>query len=288
MTDYWISFALNELGSVIMCWPCFAFLTLKEGRRAWEVLLYLYLIGLPTAVLKYTSDINSWYYTLLDIHNNIVLLSWIKWSFREKIGKCVAAHMILLGNGLIASSLYMWIWGDITDFLGETSVFAYSMHTVCLIAVSLIMWFLVKRIRLKDWPENKWFYVLVGTVSMNILFLIDSVMEYFKNTGDISFTGAVPFTIFMAECMIAVYIMYRLCIQKEKLDRLANLSALRKHEEENYNHLCRKTERMAKLRHDFKGQLFVARHIASVDYDEGMRMIEELRAQIENEPADRG
>jgi len=269
-----------------MCWPCFAFLTLKEGRSAPEALLLYVLICTPSSLLKYTSDVNAWYYTILDIHNNIVCLIWLKWAFRERFGKCVVAQMLLLGNGMLATSLWIWIWGDATVFAGEKSISAYITHTICLIMVSFVTIFFIKRIRLKDWPENQWFYVLAGAITMNIIFLIDSVCRYFKNMEDISMPDATPFTTFMAECLIVVYIMYRLCIQKEKQDRLAELSALKKHEEENYDRLCRRTEQMAKLRHDFKGQLFAARHIASVDYDEGVKMMEELRAQMEKTDCD--
>ena len=284
---FWIGFLINAAGSMVMLWPCFGFLTLKKKHEPIEALACIFVVITPVSLIKYVVGAESNNYIIWDVIINLILLIWLKWAFCDSIGRCVISHVLMLGNGLIGSSLWMWIWGNL-EMYHQNPVYMYLTHMICIILVSPISFFVLKRLKLKDWPENRWFYISAACIIVNILSLINLNEDFNINYAGQSFLTAVPFVLIMTECIIAVYIMYRLCIEKEKLDRLAKLSALRKLEEDNYKHLCQKTERMAKLRHDFRGQLFVARHIASVDYDEGMRMIEELRAKIENEPADRG
>ena len=278
--EFWFGFLMNAAGSMIMLWPCFVFLTLKKNHRPFETLVYLFVLIIPTTFTKYSLSIDYNNYFMLDVITNLILLIWLKWAFCDNIVRCAAAHVMMLGNGIIAAGLWVWIWGEM-EMHQRNPGYMYFTHMICVILVTPIFSFILKRLKLKDWTGNRWFYIFSVCIIVNVLSMINLNENFTINYAVRSLLNVIPFILVMAECMIAVYIVYRMCIQKEKLDRLANLSALRKHEEENYNHLCRKTERMAKLRHDFKGQLFVARHIASVDYDEGIRMIEELRRNME-------
>jgi len=278
--EFWLGFAVNLAGSAIMLWPCFGFLTLKENRSHFEVLLYICMLTTPAALVKYGGGVNFNMIIVFDIVINIILLIWLKWAFCDNLMRCIAAQILMLGNGFIGSSLWMLLYGNL-NLITENPVHLYLTHMLCVLIASSVFFFVLKRLKLKDWPESRGFTIFAACVILNVLALTDMAQGFIMKTSRQPLLDAIPNTTFMIECLTVIYIIYRLCIQKEKQDRLAELSALKKHEEENYDRLCRRTEQMAKLRHDFKGQLFAARHIASVDYDEGVKMMEELRTQMQ-------
>lgn len=62
----------------------------------------------------------------------------------------------------------------------------------------------------------------------------------------------------------------------ELKSRLTRLETARSLEEESYRRTLERIEAMAKLRHDFYGQLQAARYLLEADPEEGRKMLEDM------------
>ena len=74
----------------------------------------------------------------------------------------------------------------------------------------------------------------------------------------------------------AVVLAYMKNAELELKSRLTRLETARSLEEESYHRTLERIEAMAKLRHDFYGQLQAARYLLEADPEEGRKMLEDM------------
>ena len=73
-----------------------------------------------------------------------------------------------------------------------------------------------------------------------------------------------------------VVLAYMKNAELELKSRLTRLETARSLEEESYRRTLERIEAMAKLRHDFHGQLQAARYLLETDPEEGRKMLEDM------------
>lgn len=81
-------------------------------------------------------------------------------------------------------------------------------------------------------------------------------------------------------CGMLPFIIYRKNMQREKLAQISRLSYIRVQERRQYKELCRRVEQMAKLRHDFYGQLEAARWVIAQENEKGMELLAEIKEEL--------
>lgn len=112
------------------------------------------------------------------------------------------------------------------------------------------------------------------TLALSALLQISSVFAY-KSSG-----YTVVIAIITAGMLIfitvAVVLAYMKNAELELKSRLTRLETARSLEEESYRRTLERIEAMAKLRHDFYGQLQAARYLLEADPEEGRKMLEDM------------
>ena len=112
------------------------------------------------------------------------------------------------------------------------------------------------------------------TLALSELLQMSSVFAY-KSSG-----YTVVIALITAGMLIfitaAVVLAYMKNAELELKSRLTRLETARSLEEESYRRTLERIEAMAKLRHDFYGQLQAARYLLEADPEEGRKMLEDM------------
>ena len=112
------------------------------------------------------------------------------------------------------------------------------------------------------------------TLALSALLQMSSVFAY-KSSG-----YTVVIALITAGMLIfitaAVVLAYMKNAELELKSRLTRLETARSLEEESYHRTLERIEAMAKLRHDFYGQLQAARYLLEADPEEGRKMLEDM------------
>lgn len=80
--------------------------------------------------------------------------------------------------------------------------------------------------------------------------------------------------------LLILYMIFKKGMEQQLLKRCQELEQIRAKEQEAYENLLKRTEKMEKIRHDFYEQLTTARYIINQDKEKGMTMLAELDERL--------
>ncbi len=187
-------------------------------------------------------------------------------------------------NMICVLSMLMWLvtpYAEASNWEIGTTIGYLISTPVAIAGFFIIIWGKEKLFKRKDFEisgRTAIFVLLIG-VYYAMFSYIPMMFEANVNTD----REHVVFIMDVVGIFVYVIILYMILKKSEEIryyKRSKELELARVKEQEIYDGLIGRMEHMEKIRHDFYGQLAVARHIVNQDREKGLQMIEELEWQL--------
>ena len=122
--------------------------------------------------------------------------------------------------------------------------------------------------------------MIVAVYMLALLALLQMSALFAYKSTDYTIVVAIITAGMLIFITVAVVLAYMKNAELELKSRLTRLETARSLEEESYRRTLERIEAMAKLRHDFYGQLQAARYLLEASPEEGRKMLEDMRKQV--------
>lgn len=242
-------------------------------------ILSLWMIVIICGTIKFFMPVYGGWDFLLAIINNMIALLTFKIFYPDKYFKCLFVHAMYVSANILNSMIWMYLPdGDAAN--NEIGTTIGYLCTIPILYVQMeIISGLFRRMQKKK-IGLEWNIALLTmafaayTLALSALLQMSSVFAY-KSSG-----YTVVIALITAGMLIfitaAVVLAYMKNAELELKSHLTRLETARSLEEESYRRTLERIEAMAKLRHDFYGQLQAARYLLEADPEEGRKMLEDM------------
>lgn len=278
---FFVNYLMYILNSVIMIIASTYLLTPKYSRVK-TVLIWVAAESIG-GTFKYFMPLHSDADIMLGLFNSAM---WVIASYilcEENLIGCLLSY----GCTTIIMTLECFLWqltpyADDTNWeIGTTINYIISIPVI-LISCAVLMW--GKRLlkeRQFGIADTKMAVLIVCVAFYFVMYTYVPVRVLADFNGTYSMMFMLEELIAGGMFLIILCMILKKCEEQRELRRCKELELIREKEQETYDMLIIRNEAMEKIRHDFYGQLAVARHIISQDRKLGIEMIKELKVKLD-------
>ena len=257
--------------------------TLTPKYPVKKIIAFNILFAIISGMLKFSVPTYGVGGYLIALANNLIALATFKIFYSDTLGRCLFVHSIYVCADILNGMIWMYLPnGDASNYEIGTTLGYLCTIPILYIQLEVISG-LFRRMQKKK-IGLEWNIALLTiafaayTLALSALLQMSSVFAY-KSSG-----YTVVITLITAGMLIfitaAVVLAYMKNAELELKSRLTRLETARSLDEESYRRTLERIEAMAKLRHDFYGQLQAARYLLEAGPEEGRKMLEDMRKQV--------
>ena len=276
-----INYGLYHIGS--MGCPVLELNVLKP-RRCNMLIMYIYVATywLVTTV-KFLTPLYGGEQNMLSVVVNVMYVIYLKMRYEDKFVKCIFVHAMFLMVCVASSMTWNFMPNPASTNYEVDTIIGYMCSNPVMYASLFILSKIINVMQKKNVRMVYAVAVLAGAFAFYNMFV-----SYILVTAGVypfdSLSYVLPFIIILAAMFVTMSVTIEFAYAKnsevELKSHLTRLETARSLEEESYRRTLERIEAMAKLRHDFYGQLQAARYLLETDPEEGRKMLEDMRKQV--------
>ena len=276
-----INYIFYNVGS-LAC-PVFESTVLKSKYGVVKnILIYAAMFFVPT-MIKFNLPVYGDGQNAISLLINVMYVIYLKACYDEKLGKCIFVHAMFVTVSVLSSLVWSFMPNPLSTNYEIDTTIGYLCATPLVFSLYFILTRVINIMQKKNIRMAYSVAVLAfafSTYSVFASYMSVAVGLYiYKSPAYIIPLGIM--LIFMLVTMsIAFALAYIKSNELELKSHLTRLETARSLEEESYRRTLERIEAMAKLRHDFYGQLQAARYLLEASPEEGRKMLEDMRKQV--------
>ena len=200
-------------------------------------------------------------------------------SVNGNIFKNIFIHLIFSFVSTFSSLLWFFIPnGDATNYeIGTTLGYLYNFPLIIVLYIATVI--IIRKIESKNLMYSSMAtfvsaIMMVYSIMITLVASKESVFAY-KSVEYIA-PLIINVIVILGIIIFLMVFMSKKSSELELKSHLTRLETARSLEEESYRRTLERIEAMAKLRHDFYGQLQAARYLLEADPEEGRKMLEDM------------
>ena len=248
-----------------------------------KIIAFSILFVIISGMIKFSMPMYGGGVYFIALASNLITIATFKIFYSDTLGRCLFVHSIYVCSDILNGMIWMYLPnGDASNYEIGTTLGYLCTIPILYIQLEVISG-LFRRMQKKKVGLEGSMALLTMIVAVYMLALLAllqmSALFAYKST-DYTIVVAIITAGMLIFITVAVVLAYMKNAELELKSHLTRLETARSLEEESYRRTLERIEAMAKLRHDFYGQLQAARYLLEASPEEGRKMLEDMRKQV--------